>query len=220
MAKQPASIAFIGGTGPEGLGLAMRFARAGHEVFIGSRRQERCDEAAAKVLDAVPNGKVRGMENAEAVSAGDLIVITVPYAGQRDILEQLKDGAAGKTVIDTVVPLQFAKGKISALIVEEGSAAEQAQQVLEGATVVAAFHNLSAKELMDMDHEVPCDVVVCGDNADAKGAVMELAVEIAGVRAVDGGGLQNSRYVEDITALLLNINRIYKSNSSIRIVGV
>jgi len=106
------------------------------------------------------------------------------------------------------------------LIVEEGSAAEQAQQILDGATVVAAFHNLSAKELMDVDHEVPCDVVVCGDDADAKGAVMELAVEIAGVRAVDGGGLENSRYVEDLTALLLNINRIYKSTSSIRIVGV
>jgi NADPH-dependent F420 reductase len=217
---QSPSIAFIGGTGPEGLGLAMRFARAGNEVIIGSRRQERCDEAAEKVLSAVPNGKIRGMVNPEAVAAGDVIFITVPYDGQREMLEQIKDGVAGKTVVDTVVPLRFAKGKISTLSVEEGSAAEEAQAVLTGSTVVGAFHNLSAKELMDLEHEVPCDVVVCGDDAEAKQTVMDLAVGIAGVRAIDGGGLENSRYVEGITALLLNINRIYKTQSSIRLVGV
>ena len=214
------SFAFVGGTGPEGLGLAMRFALAGYEVIIGSRRPERAQEAAEKVLGKVSKAAVRGLENQAAVNAADCVVITVPYSGQKETLEGLRAAIGGKIVIDTVVPLEFDKGKITALIVEEGSASQQAQAALPEARVIGAFQNLSAKELMAIEHPVPADVVVCGDHADAKQDVMELAESIEGVRAIDGGGLANARYVEDITALLANINKIYKAHSSIKIVGV
>ena len=214
------SFAFVGGTGPEGLGLAMRFAMAGHEVIIGSRRLERAQEAAEKVLAKVPTATVRGLENQAAVEASEYVVITVPYSGQKDTLEGLRAAIGDKIVIDTVVPLEFDKGKITALIVEEGSASQQAQAALPEARVIGAFQNLSAKELMAIEHPVPADVVVCGDHADAKKAVMEIAESIEGVRAIDGGALANARYVEDITALLANINKIYKAHSSIKIVGV
>lgn len=214
------TIAFIGGTGPEGLGLAMRFAHSGEEVIIGSRRLERAQEAAQKIAERVPHAKARGLENKDAARAGDLVLITIPYEGQKATLEELTEALDGKIVVATVVPLHFEKGKISALLVEEGSAAQQAQRILPTSRVVGAFQNLSAQELMEIDHEVPADVVVCGDDAAAKETVMELARQIKGARGIDGGALANSRYVEEITALLLNINRIYKCRSTIRILGV
>ena len=220
MTRNHRSIAFIGGTGPEGLGLAMRFAHAGDAVIIGSRRIERAKEAARKILEQVPTATVRGLENEAAVRAGDLVMITVPYGGQRDTLEQLRDAIGDKIVIDTVVPLEFEKGKIRAISVAEGSATEQAQAMLPDATVVGAFHNLSAHDLMDVPNEVQSDVVVVADDAEAKQTVIELAQTIDGVRGIDGGGLENSRLVENITVLLLNINKVYKSHSSIKIVGV
>ena len=127
---------------------------------------------------------------------------------------------AGKIVVDTVVPLQFEKGKIRALILDDGSAAEQANRILPDSIVVGAFQNLSAHELMDLEHDVPADVVVCGDDGDSKQLVIAMAAEIKGCRGIDGGGLANSRYVEDITALLLNINKVHKAQSMIKIVGV
>ena len=220
MGERKRSIAFIGGTGPEGLGLAMRFAQSGEEVIIGSRRLERAQEAAQKIVAEVPNARARGLENKDAARAGDLVLITIPYEGQEATLEELGEALDGKVVVDTVVPLVFEKGKITALLVKEGSAAQQAQRLLPKAKVVGAFQNLSAHDLMELEQEVPADVVVCGDDAAAKETVMELARRINGVRAIDGGALANARYVEDITALLLNINRIYKSRSTIRIVGV
>jgi len=152
--------------------------------------------------------------------AADLVLITVPYDGQASTLEDLKDSLAGKIVVDTVVALKFEKGKISTLAVEEGSAAEQAQSILPGSKVIGAFQNLSAHKLMELEHDIPADVVVTGDDAEAKRTVMDLAGQITGVRALDGGGLVNSRYVEEITALLLNINRIYKAQTMIKITGV
>ncbi|MEE9284212.1 MAG: NADPH-dependent F420 reductase [Dehalococcoidia bacterium] len=220
MSQNHRTIAFIGGTGPEGLGLAMRFALAGDDVIIGSRRIERAEEAARKIRDQIPQAMVRGMENEAAVRAGDLVMITIPYSGQRDTLVQLRDAIGAKIVVGTVVPLEFDKGKIRIIPVEEGSATQQAQALLPDATVVGAFHNLSASELMDLAREVPSDVVVCADDAEAKQTVMALARKIEGVRGIDGGGLENARLVEDITALLLNINKVYKSHSSIKIVGV
>lgn len=214
------TLAFIGGTGPEGLGLAVRFALAGKQVIIGSRKLERAQEAAAKVKEKVPKGPVSGLENEAAARAADLVLITVPFNGQKETLLQLRDAIGAKIVVDTVVPLEFVNGKPRALAVEEGSAAQQAQTLLPRARVVGAFHNLSARELLDPRREVPSDVVVCADDAGAKRAVMVLAETIKGVRAVDGGGLENARYVEDITVLLLNINRTYKAHSMIKIVGV
>lgn len=220
MTQDKQAIAFIGGTGPEGLGLAMRFAQAGREVIIGSRRQDRADEAAQKIRDAVPNANASGLENKAAVAQGEVVFITVPFDGQEPTLQDLRAELAGKIVVDTVVPLQFEKGKIRALILEDGSAAEQAKRVLPDSIVVGAFQNLSAHELMDLEHEVPADVVVCGDDSDSKQLVIAMAAEIKGCRGIDGGALANSRYVEDITALLLNINKVHKAQSMIKIVGV
>ena len=220
MTQDKQAIAFIGGTGPEGLGLAMRFAQAGRKVIIGSRRQDRADEAAQKIRDAVPNANASGLENKAAVAQGEVVFITVPFDGQEPTLQDLRAELAGKIVVDTVVPLQFEKGKIRALILDDGSAAEQANRILPDSIVVGAFQNLSAHELMDLEHDVPADVVVCGDDGDSKQLVIAMAAEIKGCRGIDGGGLANSRYVEDITALLLNINKVHKAQSMIKIVGV
>ncbi|MCH9036490.1 MAG: NADPH-dependent F420 reductase [Chloroflexi bacterium] len=222
-------LSFIGGTGPEGLGLAFRFLLAGEDVVIGSRSAERAAAAADKLKEMLASspsgggassGTARGMENEQAVKAGDAILITVPFGGQADILALLRDAIGDKLVVDTVVPVKFAKGKISAILVEEGSAAEQAQRVLPEATVISAFQNLSAETLMDPHEAVDCSVIVCGNDLEAKKKVMGLAEKIEGIRAIDGGGLANSRYVEDLTTLLLNINRIYKAHSSIQITGL
>ncbi len=214
------TLAIIGGTGPEGLGLALRLCAAGEDVIIGSRQAERAQAAAADITSKVPGARVSGLENAAAAQASELILIAVPYGGQKAPLTALKPYLDGKIVVDTVVPLLFEKGKIGTLSVAEGSAAQEAQALLPQSRVVGAFHNVSAHELADLAHEVPCDVVVVGDDAEAKKIVMALAQKIQGVRAIDGGRLHIARYVEDITAMLLNINRIYKAHSSIRIVGV
>ncbi len=223
-------LSFIGGTGPEGLGLAFRFLLAGHDIVIGSRSAERASGAADKLtemLAAVPAdklgpnvGKASGLENEPAVAAGDVVIITVPYSGQADILAALRDAIGSKLVVDTVVPVLFAKGKITAIPVDEGSAAEQAQAVLPDATVVSAFQNLSAETLMDHNETIDCSVVVCGGDKEARSSVMHLAEDIDGIHAVNGGGLANSRYVEDFTTLILNINRIYKSHASVKITGL
>jgi hypothetical protein len=213
-------IAFIGGTGPEGLGLALRLAMAGEEIAIGSRSLERAEGAAAEIRSRFPSAKVSGAENRQVVEKADIVFVTIPYAGQRDTLASLQDAIGAKLVVDTVVPLQFEKGLARALPVAEGSAAQEAQALLPQATVVGAFHNLSAQKLMEGDIPVDADVLVCCDDAGAKAAVMALAGRIAGVRPVDAGGLANARYVEELTALLLNLNRIHKTQAGIRITGI
>jgi NADPH-dependent F420 reductase len=213
-------IGFIGGTGPEGLGLALRFALAGEEVAIGSRKLERAEAAAAEIRSKHPAANVWGAENRRVVEKADVVFVTIPYAGQKETLASLRDAIGGKLVVDTVVPLAFEKGRARALPVAEGSAAEEAQAVLPQATVVAAFHNLSAPKLVEGDAPLDADVLVCCDDADARAQVMALAAKIAGVRPVDGGGLANARYVEQVTVLLVNLNRIHKAHTGIRITGL
>lgn len=214
------TIAFIGGTGPEGKGLTYRLALAGHRVIIGSRRQERAEEAAAEIRSRAPNAQASAALNAQAVRQADIVFITVPFEAQRDTLAALADDIGDKLVVSTTVPLIFEKDRARTVTVPEGSAAQQAQALLPRARVVGAFQNLSANTLMDADEPPDIDVVVCADDPDAKREVMALAEQIPGLRAVDGGPLANSRYVEDFTALLLNINRRYKAHASIRIVGI
>ena len=213
-------IGFIGGTGPEGRGLALRFAMAGEDVVIGSRSRERAQEAVEDVLGRARDLAVTGAENADAAQSADTVFVAVPYSAHRDTVSGLGDLLKGKIVVDVVVPLAFEKGRVRALTVEEGSVAEQAQQLLPDARVVGAFHSISAQELLVPDAVVDCDVVVCADDAEARDRVMALAELIKGVRALDGGGLATSRYVEALTALLLNMNRIYKAHSAIKIVGI
>jgi len=216
----PEKLAFVGGTGPEGLGLAVRFAAAGHSIIIGSRSLERAQEAAAKVRAKAPQADVEGRVNQEAVEAGEIVVVTIPFAGHRDTLEALAPAIGAKIVIDVVSPLVFEGGQIRALPVPEGSAAQQAQALLARAVVVAAFHHLDAGSLMNVENPLDADVMVCGDHPQAKLRTMALAEQIAGVRALDGGPLANSRYLEEFTAVLLTLNKNYRTHTALRIVGI
>jgi hypothetical protein len=212
-------IGIIGGTGPEGKGLAYRLALAGHEIVIGSRSNERATEAAAEVAEHASNA-VRGAENVEAARDAELIVLTVPFSAQAGTLPALREAVEGKIVVSTAVPMSFEGGKPSMLDVPEGSAAEQAQALLPAAKVVGAFQNLGAGKLWKGDDSLDQDVIVCAGDAGAKRDVMALAEDIRGVRAVDGGPLAASRYVEGITVLLIGINKRYKSTNGVRIAGL
>ncbi len=213
-------IAILGGTGDEGLGLAIRYALAEDEVIIGSRSPERAEAAAEQVRGTVPSGNVSGLGNEAAAEQAELVMLSVPWAGLRDTVTALAPRLAGKIVVSLVVPLQFGKGGPHAIRVEEGSAAELAQQLAPEARLVGAFHNLSAHELMEPDHDLGCDVLVCSDDRDARAQVMTLSEKIKGVRAIDAGPLAYSRYLEDLTALLISLNRRYKTQSGIRITGI
>jgi 8-hydroxy-5-deazaflavin:NADPH oxidoreductase len=212
------SIGIIGGTGPEGKGLAARFARAGLEVIIGSRSAERGEEAAKDVRERA-GGKVTGATNADAAGA-EIVMVTLPYSGQAETLVALREEIGDKIVISTVVPMQFAAGKVTMLQIEDGSAAEETQRILPQARVVGAFQNLAARKLFDLEHELDGDVIVCSDNKEALRQVIWLAEQIPGLRGVNGGPLASSRYVEGITTLLVHINRNYKTESHVKIVGV
>jgi NADPH-dependent F420 reductase len=214
-------LAFVGGTGPEGLGLAMRMAHAGHEIAVGSRSKERGEEGAAKVREAVSTATVSGGENGEVVADAEVVFLTFPHSGQQPTLDALGSALDGKIVCDVVAPLEFQQGiGAVALNVEGKSAAQEAAAQLPNARVVSAFQNMSAEKLMELDHEVECDVLVCGRDAEAKQVIIGLANQIAGVRGVDAGGLSQSRYVEMITSLLINLNRKYKTQTSIKIIGL
>jgi len=222
-------LSFIGGTGPEGLGLALRFALAGEGIIIGSRSEDRARGAAerlkATLAPRTGNGycldrQVQGMENTSAAEVGDIVVVTLPYEAQRETLISLRDHIGDKIVVETVVPVAFQGGKIAAIGVGDGSAAEEAQSLLPQANVIAAFQNLSAETLNDLNEKMDCDVVVCGDREEAKLRVMELVGKIEGLKPINGGKLSNARYVEYLTVLLLNINRIYKGHGSIKITGI
>jgi NADPH-dependent F420 reductase len=217
-------IALIGGTGPEGRGLAARFAMAGHEVILGSRDAQRAQDIAtdlAAVLSAAGHAgaTVSGATNAEACAACDIAIVVVPYEGHRATLEGLAEALAGKIVVDAVVPVRFERGPRPIEVVE-GSATEQAAALLPASTVVGAFHNLGAEALLHLDEPVDVDVLVTGGNAEAKALVSVLAEEIEGVRAVDGGPLRFSRFVEGLTVLLIGINGRYKAHTGVRIQGL
>ena len=213
------SIGIIGGTGPEGKGLAARFARAGMEVLIGSRSAERGEEAAADVRERA-GGNVRGATNAGATLAAEIVIVTVPYSGQADTLTGLKDDIGDRIVVSTVVPMQFSPGKVEMLRLEDGSAAQEAQRLLPDARVVGAYQNLAARKLFDVEHDLEGDVIVCSDDKEALREIIWLTEQIPGLRGVNGGPLAASHYVEGITTLLVHINRNYKTETSVKIVGV
>jgi NADPH-dependent F420 reductase len=219
------TIAVIGGTGPAGTGLALRWARAGETVIIGSRDAGRAQQTAKIIRErSGATAQVSGMENSAACAASDLLVLTVPFEGQAALLKELKPAIrAGSILIDATVPLAASVGgRASRMLgVWQGSAAQQtAELVPKGVSVVAAFQNLSA-DLLNTDHEnIDCDVIVCSDDPNATQVAMELATKIAGVRALDGGKLENARIVEQITALLIGLNIRHKGHGGIRITGL
>ena len=214
------TVAVLGGTGPQGRGLARRFSAAGLGVVIGSRSAERADATARELAEAT-GGNVTGADNAGAAAAGDIVVVAVPWDGHRELIEELAPALAGKVVVDCVNPLGFDKQGAYALDVEEGSAAQQAAALLPDATVVGAFHNVSAVLLDDPEvASVDTDVLVLGDDRTATDLVQALADTIPGVRGVYGGRLRNARQVEAFTANLISINRRYKAHSGLRVTDV
>jgi len=214
-------IAFVGGTGPEGIGLALRMATVGHEIMIGSRTDERGKEVAKRILSDIPEAKVDGGSNKNAVAGADVVFLTFPYAGQEETLSILADDLKDVVVCNVVAPLNFVRGVGAvAQSVRGNSAAEEAALALPDSRVVSAFQNMSAEKLMELGKPIESDVLVCGDDLDAKKLVIELANQIDGVRGLDGGALSNSRYVEVLTSLLINLNRLHKTQTSIRIVGL
>lgn len=217
-------IAILGGTGPAGVGLALRWARAGETVVIGSRDAQRAQEAADKIKEkAGSQARVSGMENSAACAASDLLVLTVPFEGQATLLKQLKPAIrTGSVLIDTTVALAAGVGGRASrtLGVWQGSSAQQAAELVpKEVSVVAAFHNLSA-ELLNGDDDLDCDVIVCSDDPDAGKCARILAAKIPGVRAIDGGKLENARILEQITALLIGLNIRHKGHAGIRITGL
>jgi len=212
-------IGIIGGTGPEGLGLAMRFAKAGDRVTIGSRSQERAEEARRKVKEALPDANVQGLLNAEAVEQAEVVFVTVPWDAHSSTLESLAEAIGDKILVDVVVPMLFDRGQPKAILVEEGSAAQQARALASHAKVISAFHHLDGAGLQNIERPMQGDVLVCGDHKGAKKKVMELVERVEYVRALDAGGLSNSRYLEEWTVMLLHLNRIHKARTGVRIVG-
>lgn len=214
-------LAFVGGTGREGLGLALRFAQAGEAVVIGSRVLERAMAAAERVRTAVPGAIADGMTNAHAVRRARRIVLTLPFPALSSFLAEAADAMAGKLVIDVVVPVTL-EGNFFALTPLEGarSVGEVVQQTVPTARVVSAFKNIPAAHLANLARWLEGDVVVCGDDAVARAEVQALVHLLPGLRSVDAGTIRNARYLEAITALLLNLNRRHRTSTAIRIVGL
>lgn len=214
------SVAILGGSGAEGGGLALRFAAAGYKVIIGSRDAAKAQEAATRIAQRVPNASVHGADNQSAASAAEIVVLTVPFAAQRSTLESVKQQLHGKILVDVTVPL--VPPKVSQVqLPPEHSAAQGAQKLLgEGVKVVSAFQNVSAHQLEHLGHSVDCDVLVCGDDKDAREAVVQLA-RAAGMVAWHGGVLANSVAAEALTSVLIFMNRRYKvPGTGIRITGL
>jgi len=219
--KKMLTIAVLGGTGKEGSGLVLRWAHSGYRVLIGSRDAARAASKADELNALLGESLIRGLSNVEAAAEADLVVVSVPYGGHRAILESIKDAVQGKIVVDVTVPLK--PPAVRVVHVPEGqSASLEAQAILgDNVRVVAAFQNVGAAHLKDLSHGVDCDVLICGDDPDAKNEVAQLVEAIPGMRAVDAGPLANAVAAEALTPVLLYINKRYKvSGAGIRITGL
>lgn len=210
------TIGIIGGTGPQGRGLALRWAVAGQDVVIGSRNDDRAEQVASEIGHGV-----RGAANADCAAQSDVVVVTVPWDGHADILQELEPKLRGKLVVDSVNPLGFDKQGPYPLDVAEGSAAQQAAALLPDSAVTAAFHHVSAVSLADLSVEdLALDVLVLGEDREAIGRVIDLVGLLPGMRGIYGGRLRNAHQVEALTANLIAINRRYKAHAGIRITDV
>jgi NADPH-dependent F420 reductase len=216
-------IPIIGGTGALGYGLAVRLARAGQSIVIGSRKPERAEEAAGRLREAVPDAEVEGLENGDAAKRAPIVFLAVPFRAHSETLTNLKEALAdGQLLVDCTVPLAAAiSGKATRTLgVWQGSAAQQAQEMApEGVTVISALHTVSASVLAS-DDTLDEDVLICGDRKADKKRVAALIELIDGLRAVNAGPLEQARIVEPLTALLIGINSRYKAHAGIRITGL
>jgi len=222
-APAPDPVAIIGASGALGFGLAVRLARAGVPVAIGSRDPDRAQEAAQRALAVIPDGSFSGHDNTQAARAADTVILSVPFRNHSETLTNLKDALTpGKLLIDATVPLAAAiSGKATRMLgVWQGSAAQQAAEMVpDGVRVVSALHTISAASLTDLDHPLEQDVLICGDSRADKTDAARLISRIAGLRCVDAGRLEMSRITESLTALLIGVNSRYKAHAGIRLTG-
>ncbi len=220
----PEPVSIIGASGALGFGLAVRLARAGSEVVIGSRDLDRAEQTAARAREAVPSATFTAADNAEAAAAAELLVLAVPFRNQAETLHNLRDVLRpGQLLIDATVPLAAAVGgrATRTLGVWQGSAAQQAQEMVpEGVTVVSALHTIGAKTLRDLDHVLDEDILLAGDRRADKARVAALLDSIDGLRCVDCGRLEMARLTEQLTALMIAINVRYKTHAGVRITGL
>jgi 8-hydroxy-5-deazaflavin:NADPH oxidoreductase len=216
------TLAFLGGTGDQGRGLARRFAIAGHRVVLGSRQVQRAEQAAEELRTTVTDPSlIRGLTNEAAADAGDVVVVAVPWEGHEPLVRGLASALVGKIVVDCVNPMGFDAQGAFGLDVPEGSAAQQAALLLPDSTVVAAFHHVSAVLLLDPTVDsIDTDVLVLGEDRAATDLVQALVDRIAGMRGVYGGRLRNAGQVEALTANLVSINRRYKAHAGLRVTDV
>ena len=218
------AIPIIGGTGALGYGLALRWARAGRPVVIGSRSEERAAETARKLSELAPDAEIEGLPNEQAAKQGPVVFLTVPFRAQSENLNNLREALEpGQLLVDCTVPLAAAVGgkATRSLGVWQGSAGEQAQEMVpDGVTVVAALHTVSAPTLADAGADLDEDVLLCGDRKADKARVARLIEAIPGLRCVNAGSLEMARIVEQLTPLLISINARYKTHAGIRISGL
>jgi NADPH-dependent F420 reductase len=225
MSARRRTIAIVGGTGKQGRGLATRLAAAGHDVVIGSRTPERAADAAADVRRRLAAAgregpRIAGLWNCAAIPAAEIAVITVPFAALDDLLAQCGSLLAEKIVVDVTVPVLMTAERVELVAVPEGSASVLVQRRVPGARVVAAFKNVAASHLLRLERHAEGDIPIAGDDAAAKTIVAELVREIPALRPVDAGPLANAGLLESLTALELNLNRLHKAVTSIRLLGI
>lgn len=220
----PSPIAIVGATGDLGFGLALRLAQAGVPVAIGSRDAGRAADAARRAAEAVPGADVLGLANADAAAAAEIVVLSVPFASQASTLRAIAGALRpGTLLLDVTVPLATAVGgrPTRTLIVPQGSAAQQAQELVpDGVTVVSGLHTVAAKHLSDLDRALDEDVLLCGDERDAKARVAALLKRIPGLRPIDAGRLEMARIVEQLTALTIGVNVRHKATAGIKLTGL
>jgi hypothetical protein len=217
----PQTVALIGGTGRLGPGLALRLSRGGLPVVIGSRDLQHALEVAERVTALGGVARIRGATNADAAAGADLAILTVPYEAQAGLLPELAGALAGKVVVSTTVPVHFdaALGPV-AVRVAEGSAAEQVAALLPSSRIVAGFHTVSSVHLSRLDRDLDEDVLLCGDDEGAKADARRIAGVIPGVRVVDAGRLGNAHHLEQLTVLLLSINRLSRRSVGVHLTGL
>jgi len=221
-------IAVIGGTGDQGLGLAMRYVKAGEDVVIGSRKAEKAENAVAEIENLLGQSNIKnleGLSNPDAAVVADILILTVPLQAQKATLDSIKEFVDGKIIIDATAPLSSNIGgsPMEFIQVWEGSAAERTLAILKGidVAVVSAYSNISSSSLMNHENDIDCDCLVCGDNEEAKIKAMELVNKLPGVKAIDCGPLSRSRIIEKITPLLIGLNIKNKTHyAGIRITGL
>ena len=213
------TLGFLGGTGPLGQGLARWLALAGHDVLIGSRSPERAVEVVAKLLDG-RDLPIRGAGNAEAAERAEIVYLTFPWEGQATLLPPLADAIGDKITVTTISPLAFDDAGPYMPALPAGSSAEEAAGLLPRARLVSGFHDVAARKLLDVPRDVDTDVLICGDDGQAKQVVVGHADSIPGMRGVDAGRLRLSHQLEGLTAVLVAVNRRYKVRAGVRVTGL